>query len=130
MRLGLQTDQMAIVTPYRRQAAAIRRLVQYETASSTDIPIVDTVERVQGLTVELVIISMCTTDPEYASETASFIFSPNRLNVAVSRARTKVVIFASESILDALPTNYDGLVAMKFFKKALLRIANKELSNL
>jgi DNA replication ATP-dependent helicase Dna2 len=129
MKSGVRTDQMAIVTPYRRQAAAIRRLVQYETASSTDIPIVDTVERVQGLTVELVIISMCTTDPEYASETASFIFSPNRLNVAVSRARSKVVIFASESILDALPTNYDGLVAMKLFKQALLRITSKELSN-
>jgi DNA replication ATP-dependent helicase Dna2 len=130
VKSGVRADQMAIVTPYRRQAAAIRRLVQYETASSTDIPIVDTVERVQGLTVEMVIISMCTTDPEYASETASFIFSPNRLNVAVSRARTKVVIFASESILDALPMNYDGLVAMKTFKNALLRIASKEFSNL
>jgi superfamily I DNA and/or RNA helicase len=130
MKFGLRTDQMAIVTPYRRQAAAIRRLVQYETASSRDIPIVDTVERVQGLTVEFVVISMCTTDPEYASETASFIFSPNRLNVAISRARTKVVIFASESILDALPKNYDGLVAMKTFKKALLRISTKELSSL
>jgi superfamily I DNA and/or RNA helicase len=94
-------------------------LIQYEIGSGVDLPIVDTVERVQGLTVELVAISMCTTDPEYASETASFIFSPNRLNVAVSRARTKVVIFVSESILDALPTEYDGLVAMKKFKRAL-----------
>jgi DNA replication ATP-dependent helicase Dna2 len=130
MKSGVRTDQMAIVTPYRRQAAAIRRLVQYETASTIDIPVVDTVERVQGLTVELVVISMCTTDPDYASETASFIFSPNRLNVAVSRARTKVVIFASESILDASPKTYDGLAAMKIFRKALLRIATKEMSNL
>jgi len=119
IKSGLPSYQQAIVTPYRRQAAAIRRLIQYEIGSSVDVPIVDTVERVQGLTVELVAISMCTTDPEYASETASFIFSPNRLNVAVSRARTKVVIFASESILDALPTEYDGLVAMKKFQTAL-----------
>lgn len=128
MKSGLRTDEMAIVTPYRRQAAAIRRLIQYETGSSIDIPIVDTVERVQGLTVELVAISMCTTDPEYASETASFIFSPNRLNVAVSRARTKVVFFAAESLLEALPTSYDGLVAMKTFQKALNAIETNELS--
>ena len=129
MKAGMRTDEMAIVTPYRRQAAAIRRLIQYETGSSIDIPIVDTVERVQGLTVELVVISMCTTDPEYASETASFIFSPNRFNVAASRARTKVVIFAAESILEALPTNYDGLVAMKTFQRALNAIDANALSN-
>jgi superfamily I DNA and/or RNA helicase len=124
IKSGLPSDQQAIVTPYRRQAAAIRRLIQYEIGSSVTVPIVDTVERVQGLTVELVAISICTTDPEYASETATFIFSPNRLNVAVSRARTKVVIFASESIFDALPTEYDGLVALKTFQKALLSIAS------
>lgn len=130
IKSGLPSGQQAIVTPYRRQAAAIRRLIQYEIGSSVDVPIVDTVERVQGLTVELVAISMCTTDPEYASETASFIFSPNRLNVAVSRARTKVVIFASKSILDALPTEYNGLVAMKTFQRVLFGIAAKESSKL
>jgi DNA replication ATP-dependent helicase Dna2 len=130
IKSGLPSDQLAVVTPYRRQAAAIRRLIQYEVGSAVDVPIVDTVERVQGLTVELVTISMCTTDPEYASETASFIFSPNRLNVAVSRARAKVVIFASESLLDALPTEYDGLVAMKKFQTALNRITTKEPSTI
>jgi superfamily I DNA and/or RNA helicase len=125
IKSGLPSEQQAVVTPYRRQAAAIRRLIQYEVGSSVDVPIVDTVERVQGLTVELVAISMCTTDQEYASETASFIFSPNRLNVAVSRARTKVVIFASASILEALPTEYDGLVAMKKFQMALRSVEGK-----
>lgn len=124
MQSGLQPNQMAIVTPYRRQAAAIRRMIQYQLGNlSWQLPIVDTVERVQGLTVELVIISMCTTDPDYASEAASFIFSPNRLNVAVSRARTKVVIFACEEILNALPTDYEGLIALKKFSDSLRRIS-------
>jgi DNA replication ATP-dependent helicase Dna2 len=120
---GLQPNELAVVTPYRRQAAAIRRFIQYLLGNqSSELPIVDTVERVQGLTVELVIISMCTTDPDYASENAGFVFSPNRLNVAISRARTKVVIFACEEILNALPTEYDGLIAMNKFKEALERI--------
>ena len=123
IKSGLPSDQQAVVTPYRRQAAAIRRLIQYELGSSIDVPIVDTVERVQGLTVELVAISMCTTDPEFASETASFIFSPNRLNVAVSRARTKVVMFVSERILDALPTEYVGLQSLLRFRACLDKIS-------
>lgn len=123
MQSGLQSDQLAIVTPFRRQAAAIRRLIQYQLGNhSSQLPIVDTVERVQGLTVELVIISMCTTDADYASEAASFVFSPNRLNVAVSRARTKVVIFACEEILNALPADYEGLIAMKKFSDSLRRV--------
>ncbi|MFM7166201.1 MAG: DEAD/DEAH box helicase, partial [Planctomycetaceae bacterium] len=118
---GLHPNQLAIVTPYRRQAAAIRRIIQYQLVNlSANLPIIDTVERVQGLTVEFVIVSMCTTDADYASEVAGFIFSPNRLNVAVSRARTKVVIFACEEILNALPTDYEGLIALKKFRESLL----------
>jgi superfamily I DNA and/or RNA helicase len=66
---------------------------------------------------------MCTSDPEYASEAGNFIFSPNRLNVAVSRARSKVAIFASEGVLDALPTDYEGLLALKQFRACLARIS-------
>lgn len=124
MQSGLQPNQLAIVTPFRRQAAAIKRMIQYQLGNlSCQLPIVDTVERVQGLTVELVIISMCTTDPDYASEVACFIFSPNRFNVAVSRARTKVLIFACEEILNALPSDYEGLIALKHFSESLRRIS-------
>jgi DNA replication ATP-dependent helicase Dna2 len=122
IKSGLSCDQLAIVTPYRRQAAAIRRMIQYELGASIETPVVDTVERVQGLTVELVAISICTTDSDYASDTAAFLFSANRLNVAVSRARTKVLIFAAESILDALPTDFQGLLALNQFRANLSRV--------
>ena len=79
----------------------------------------DTVERVQGLTVDLVIFSLCTTDIEYASEVAAFLFSPNRLNVAVSRARTKVIIIACDQVGNAIPSEYGGLLALNRFKNAL-----------
>lgn len=122
LKSGLPSDKQAIVTPFRRQAAAIRRLMQYQLGSSSEMPIIDTVERVQGLTVEFVTISMCTTDPEYAAEVAAFLFSPNRLNVAVSRARSKVVVFASEHILNALPNDYLGLISLNRFRASLLQI--------
>ena len=59
----------------------------------TVLPIVDTVERVQGITVDIVIFSVCTTDSITLKSKKDFIFSPNRINVAISRARVKAIIF-------------------------------------
>ena len=97
---GLPPDAIAVVTPYRRQAALIRSFLQNRLPSNMLLPVIDTVERVQGLTVELIAISLCVSDRDHALAAAPFLLSPNRLNVAVSRARTKVVLVASSTLLD------------------------------
>jgi hypothetical protein len=100
---GVSANQVAVVTPFRRQVALIRNLLQSHLSEGATLPIVDTVERVQGLTVELVVVSVCVSDPEYAGAQAAFLFSPNRLNVALSRARTKAILVAAPAILDISP---------------------------
>ena len=92
---GLSHDAVAVVTPFRRQAALIRSAVQSRLPAGSRLPIIDTVERVQGLTVELVVVSLCASAPAYVQSVASFLCSPKRLNVAVSRARTKAILVAS-----------------------------------
>ena len=122
-QMGIPTHEMAVVTPFRRQAAAIRRLLKDAFEDHGEqMPVVDTVERVQGLTVEFVVISLCTTDSEYASDIAEFLFSANRLNVAVSRARTKVVILACPDLSSTVPSGFNGLVSLNRFTAALNRI--------
>ena len=101
---GLSHDAVAVVTPFRRQAALIRRAVQSRLPAGSRLPIIDTVERVQGLTVELVIISLCASAPAYVQSVASFLCSPNRLNVAMSRARTKVILVASSTLAEIKPS--------------------------
>jgi DNA replication ATP-dependent helicase Dna2 len=108
---GLAREQVAAVTPFRRQAMQIRDQLQARLGSGTRLPIVDTVERVQGATVELVALSACATDPDYVASLGGFLLSPNRLNVAASRARTKVVLAASPVVLAAIRLEYDALVA-------------------
>lgn len=84
-------DQIAIVTPFRKQVNVIKKYLS--EIDLTTLPIVDTVERVQGITVDIVIYSVCTTDLNTLNSKKDFIFSPNRINVAISRARVKAIIF-------------------------------------
>ncbi len=103
-----------------RQGCYVRRLVQIPLGDALEaVPVANTVERVQGLTVDLVIFSLCTTDIEYASQVAAFLFSPNWLNVAVSRARTQVIVMACDQICNAIPNEYSGLLELNRCKIVL-----------
>lgn len=116
---GKTARDIAVVTPFRRQAALIRRTLQGLVAADADLPIIDTVERVQGLTVDLIAISMAASEPEFVASVAGFLLSPNRLNVAISRARTKVVIAASPSLLDVVPGEYSAFLGRESMRRVL-----------
>ena len=53
----------------------------------------------QGQERQVIFYSMTSGDTDYMSEMAEFLFSPNKLNVAFSRARSKLIIVGN---LDAL----------------------------
>jgi DNA replication ATP-dependent helicase/nuclease Dna2 len=110
MRAGIPAHDLAVVTPFRRQVALVRSLIQEAIPGAAALPIVDTVERVQGLTVEIVVVSLSASSPTYADALRSFLQSPNRMNVAVSRARSKVVIVAAPSAL----ANQDAAILEPF----------------
>jgi len=118
---GKTANDVAVVTPFRRQAALIRRVLQGRIGPDADLPIIDTVERVQGLTVDLIAISMVASDPEFIASVASFMLSPNRLNVAISRARTKAVIAASPALLDVVPGEYSVFLGRETMRRVLGR---------
>lgn len=118
MEGGVPVKEMVLVTPFRRQSARIRDMLQEATGTHL-LPVIDTVERVQGMTVDLVIYSLCSSDHELLQTRGSFLFSLNRLNVALSRARTKVVILASPHALNCLPSSFDGFKARNTFRSIL-----------
>ena len=122
IRAGTKSDDIAVVTPFRRQSALIRNRVQLLLGTApSGLPIIDTVERVQGLTVDLVLISIATSDPDFAASLGRFLFSPNRLNVAISRARSKVVLACSTSALESIPSDYTGLLGQEVFRRVLAK---------
>jgi uncharacterized protein len=87
--IGVQ--DILIVAPYNAQVAA---LIERLPAGAR----VGTVDKFQGQEAPLVMYSMATSTPEDAPRGMEFLYSLNRLNVAVSRARCVAVIVASPAL--------------------------------
>ena len=92
-----ETDFM-VVAPYNMQVRLLRRTLQ--AAALGDVP-VGTVDKFQGREAPVVFYSMATSSAEDVPRTLDFLFSRNRLNVAVSRAMCLACIVASPRLLES-----------------------------
>nr|CAA6824645.1 MAG: FIG005666: putative helicase [uncultured Thiotrichaceae bacterium] len=89
---GLDAAEIGVVTPFRSHAKALKtRLINRGLFSSAPI-VMDTVERMQGQEREMIIISLCASDPQYLEAIAGFFFQAERLNVAITRPKTKLIL--------------------------------------
>jgi hypothetical protein len=100
------SETAAIVSPHRAQNAAIRQHLPDTLRSAA---FVETVDRIQGKERDAVILSYCVSDPEFALAEGDFIFSSERLNVAVTRARSKLVMLISRRLLEAVPAEQETM---------------------
>lgn len=101
---GVPPHEIAVVSPHRRQNARIAELAA--TLGRKQLPVIDTVERIQGQERDLVILSMTLSDPELLAQESEFLFLPNRFNVAITRARKKLIVVASPNFFRAIPRRY------------------------
>jgi DNA replication ATP-dependent helicase Dna2 len=81
----------------------IRSLIRRHLGDNDSIKniVVDTVERMQGQEREVIIVSFTTSSAKFAAQMADFLFQPQRLNVAVTRPRTKLILVGSHHMLEA-----------------------------
>ena len=93
---GMSINNIAVITPFRRQVRLIREAVK--NVITGDLPLIDTVERLQGQDVDLIIISFVTSSPFYYSKVRNFLLNRNRLNVMISRAKKKVILLKPDII--------------------------------
>ncbi|QYZ78026.1 ATP-dependent helicase [Methanofollis formosanus] len=88
-----------IVSPHHAQIAAINQALAGRRTWHSE-PFVDTVDKMQGQQCEVVIVSYGVSDTETALREAAFIYSLNRLNVSVTRARAKCIVFLPRPLLE------------------------------
>ncbi|MCW4009361.1 MAG: AAA domain-containing protein [Candidatus Bathyarchaeota archaeon] len=92
-------DAVGIVTPHNAQRGLIKNLL---SDGFGDVR-VDTVERYQGGEGDFIVISSTVSDPDYVRGESDFLLNMNRINVAVSRMKKKLIIVASKSIFQFMP---------------------------
>jgi len=88
----LTNKDILIVAPYNSHVNALQKALPNL--------LVGTVDKFQGRQAPVVIYSMATSSPEEAPRGMEFLYSLNRLDVAVSRAQCLAVIVASPSLFE------------------------------
>lgn len=128
---GVEPAEIGVVTPYRAQGRAIRSLLRQALPEEPELRrsiVVDTVERMQGQERDIVIVSLTTSNPSFATEIAEFFFQPERLNVAITRPRSKLIIVGSSHLFHAAPADPELRAAVALLKDLLDHCAYRTIS--
>lgn len=89
----LSLDDVLVVAPYNMQVNILRQRLPAGAR-------VGTVDKFQGQEALAVIVSMTTSRGDEAPRGTEFLFNPNRLNVALSRAQCLAVVVCGKRLLD------------------------------
>jgi AAA domain/PD-(D/E)XK nuclease superfamily len=109
----LPNASVAVMTPHRAQRSLLKSTLRL-FASAADV--IDTVERLQGGERPTVIVSATASDPTAISSNVEFVLDLNRSNVAFSRAKDRLIVVCSDSLLDHVPAeleHYDSALLWK-----------------
>lgn len=114
---------VGIVTPHRSQRGKLKRTLRSTVygegrgaKTAAECITVDTVERFQGQENDAMIVSGTASDPQFLANEEDFILSPNRLNVAMSRAKAKLIVVVSEEVFDLMPGEIDSYEDARLWK--------------
>ncbi len=110
----LASRQLAIIAPHRAQNNAIRQRLSQLLESDHDLPLIDTVERMQGAERDVILFGLTCSDPDQVL--GDFVNSPKRFNLAITRARQKLIVVCSGIFISAVAHNDTELAANACFK--------------
>jgi uncharacterized protein len=112
IRLADADENIIVVAPYNAQVQLIRS--KLDAAGFLTVP-VGTVDKFQGKEAAIAIVSMTASSSMDVPRGLEFLLMPNRLNVAISRAKWAAYLLYSPGLLDYKPTNVDNLKLLSRF---------------
>ncbi len=123
---------LGVVVPHRAQRAALRDAVPQVTkrlpgSGLVVCSAVDTVERFQGDERTVILVSATESDREYLLASSEFLLDPRRLTVALSRAKRKMILVASESVFSLFSPDEEVFANAQLWKNLLRRTCTVDL---
>lgn len=88
----MTSDNVLVVAPYNAQVNLLKRVLPPGAK-------IGTVDKFQGQEAELVIVSMTTSSEQDLPRHIEFLYSKNRINVAISRARCQAIVIANPALM-------------------------------
>lgn len=106
-RHTLGPSDFMVVAPYNDQVHLVRDVLQRDDRTAGVV--VGTVDKFQGGEAPVVLFSMATSTGEDMPRGPEFLFSRNRLNVAVSRAQYLAGLVCNEELLDSRASTIEDM---------------------
>ena len=108
---SVELSDIGIMTPYRAQVREIKKEIKKKIGRNTsnlfENLFIDTVDSMQGQERKYIIYSMSNSHPLESKRRLDFFYSPNRLNVAITRAINKCIVIANYKIFDIKENELD-----------------------
>ncbi len=108
----LAPDDVLVVVPYNAQVASIRKHLESAGFGATRV---GTVDKFQGQEAPIAIVSMTASSHGDVPRGMGFLLNRNRINVAVSRAKWRVIIVRSANLTDYMPSSVEELLHLGGF---------------
>lgn len=111
---GIGQEQLAIISPHRAQNNAIAGCLADLLGGHDHLPVVDTVERMQGAERDVILFGFTCSDPDQIF--SEFLNNPNRFNVVLTRGRRKLIVIGSKMFFESVAHTEKQLQANTCFK--------------
>lgn len=98
----LTAEDILVITPYNAQVQCLEKHLPSRIR-------IGTVDKCQGQEAQVAFFSMATSSADEIPRNVEFLFSRNRLNVAVSRARSLAVLVCNPRLLDIHATSIEQM---------------------
>ena len=115
----IEWSDILFVAPYNYQVNLLKAALNPNAK-------VGSVDKFQGQEAPIVFLSMCASDANESPRGIEFLFSKNRLNVAISRAQSLVIVVGSANLVNTSANNLSQMELINFFSE----IVNYNVKNL
>ena len=120
---GVRYHNIGIMTPYRAQVREIKKALNnllggIDSEQSKSL-FIDTVDRMQGQERDYIIYSMSNSHPLESKRRLDFFYSPNRLNVAITRAVKKCIVISNYKVFDIIDEELSDISDFHSLKPSL-----------